>query len=343
MLYQHLFLRDPKYNLIALFYAFSIVLLFVGKPNSPIWDPQHLRNLSEGFPILTEKSKKEFNFDAYYREFKKRFSNQPLPEKRYWEWFLGFFEGDGSFIVAKRGDLSLVLTQSVVDKAILEDIKHTLCIGRVEAQPKQNKTWRWTVSNKKDIFLMVQLFNGNLVFPMRALKFKIFLDTLNYNRILNKESVINAVDELVLPTLSDAWISGITDAEGCFTASILTNSQHAFRVRYILAQKHLANKSVLNHIIWLWNNETSKTIGSVVPHYINNVWEVRVNGLKNCQYIIPYFLEFQLKTTKRKSFDLFLETLERIQRKDHMNPEKRSFLKGLTKLINKKNKEEDTV
>lgn len=51
---------------------------------------------------------------------------------------------------------------------------------------------------------MVQLFNGNLVFPMRALKFKIFLDTLNYNRILNKESVINAVDELVLPTLSDA-------------------------------------------------------------------------------------------------------------------------------------------
>ena len=94
----------------------------------------------EGFPTLTDKYKKGFNFDAYYMEFKKRFPNKPLPEQRYLEWFLGFFEGDGSFIVAKRGDLSIVLTQSVVDKAILEDIKHTLCIGRVEVQSKQNNT-----------------------------------------------------------------------------------------------------------------------------------------------------------------------------------------------------------
>lgn len=320
----------------VLFYVFSIVLLFAVKPNSNFWDPQHLWNLLEGFPTLADKYKKGFNFDAYYMEFKKRFPNKSLPEQRYLEWFIGFFEGDGSFIVAKRGDLSIVLTQSVVDKAILEDIKHTLCIGRVEVQSKQNNTWRWTVSNQKDIFLMIQLFNGNLVFPMRALKFNIFLDTFNYKRILNKEPVIHVDHGLVLPTLSDAWISGITDSEGCFTASILTNSNHAFRVRYILAQKHLANKSVLNHILWLWNNESRKTIGSVVPHYINNVWEVRINGLKNCQYILLYFREFKLKTTKSKSFDLFLDILERIQRKDHLDPEKRSLLKGLTKIINKK-------
>jgi hypothetical protein len=39
------------------------------------------------------------------------------------EWLIGFTEGDGSFVINKRGDLSFVLIQSEDNKEILYKIK----------------------------------------------------------------------------------------------------------------------------------------------------------------------------------------------------------------------------
>jgi hypothetical protein len=33
-------------------------------------------------------------------------------------------------------------------------------------------------------------------------------------------SEINLIDKLIKPTLNDAWLSGFTDAEGCFNVKI---------------------------------------------------------------------------------------------------------------------------
>jgi hypothetical protein len=55
------------------------------------------------------------------------------------------------------------------------------------------------------------------------------------------------------PTLcfkDDAWLSGATDGDGCFSFSLLSNS-NAFRIRYIIGFKNIFKHSphpVLNHI-----------------------------------------------------------------------------------------------
>jgi hypothetical protein len=55
-------------------------------------------------------------------------------------------------------------------------------------------------------------------------------------------SEINLIDKLIKPTLNDAWLSGFTDAEGCFNVKIekRSNTVTGFRVmlRYILDQKN---------------------------------------------------------------------------------------------------------
>ena len=92
------------------------------------------------------------------------------------------------------------------------------------------------------------LFNGNIVFPTRKARFLTFLSSFNEKLLKKNLTTIFPLDTYVTPSLNDGWISGITDGEGCFTCSLLSNSS-AYRFRYILTQKWEANKHVLEYIM----------------------------------------------------------------------------------------------
>jgi hypothetical protein len=138
----------------------------------------------------------------------------------------------------------------------------------------------------------------------------------------------------VIPSLKDAWISGITDGEGCFSCSILVNSS-GYRIRYILTQKWDANKIILEHILSIFSLYLVK--GSVEPHSINNVWELRVNGVKNCKGLFSYFDEFSLITKKNDSYLKWKLIHSRLANKDHLKESTRLELIELAKQINKAN------
>ncbi|KAG2219169.1 hypothetical protein INT45_008344 [Circinella minor] len=131
-------------------------------------------------------------------------------------WFIGFTEGDGSFIVNKngyfpRGDtrgasppsLEFKVTQSSTDAQILFYIKKELGFGSVSVQDKKNKTHHFRAFNKA--------YNMDIKF------------------IQNNKN----------PTLDNAWLSGFSDAEGCFTVNVIKRSEtyNQVQVRYILSQK----------------------------------------------------------------------------------------------------------
>lgn len=83
-------------------------------------------------------------------------------------WFIGFTEGEGSFIVNNRGDLAFVITQSTSDIRVLNFIKETLGFGKVISQSA--KTSRYVTQSKKEIDIIISIFNGNIVLPSRALR-----------------------------------------------------------------------------------------------------------------------------------------------------------------------------
>jgi hypothetical protein len=50
-------------------------------------------------------------------------------------------------------------------------------------------------------------------------------------------------------------------------------------------------------------------VGAVYPHYDAlatqnnfNIWELRINGVKNCEKLFEYFDKFTLKSKKRLSY-----------------------------------------
>jgi len=102
----------------------------------------------------------------------------------------------------------------------------------------------------------------------------------------------------VLITLQDAWLSGFTDAEGCFNVSITANARytlgHVIKMRYLLDQK---DSFILNNIRDLFGfgkvTLRSKTDG---------VYRYTATGFKSMNDVISYFKVFPLFTKKALSF-----------------------------------------
>lgn len=247
------------------------------------------------------------------------------------EWFIGFTEGDGSFIVTKRNDLKFVITQSTEDKQVLDWIQNTLGFGKVIAQGK--RTSRFIVQDTKGIFLILLLFNGNLVLPTRKKNFLCFLGAFNQKikeRKINYER-IEYIESQILPSLDTSWLAGFTDAEGCFTVSFLTQpvNSKAFRLRYIVSQKGDANLPILSHLIVLFQG------GSIEAHSIKSNYSYICSGKKNCYKIYSYFNRFRLKTKKQESYTLWKEIHIKIARKEHHDDKLRQECIELAKQVNR--------
>ena len=301
ILYQHLFLREKNYICLSVL-------------------------------LTTQLRRKPFDFSSFYSKFSEYYPDLKQPTNKFLEWFIGFSEGEGSFILAKRGDLAFVVTQSTTDVQSLNYIKDNLGFGKVIKQSIKQNTHRFVIQDFKNLNLICSLFNGNMVFPTRKARFLIFLSTFNERLIKKNLNTIIPLDICVIPTLYDGWLSGITDGEGSFTCSLLSNSS-AFRFRFILTQKWEANKYVFEYILNLLSIYSIE--GSVVSHHADNVWELRINGLKNCKGLFIYFENYNLISKKKDSYLKWKSLYNRLVNKDHLSNDTRLELINLAKQINK--------
>ncbi len=263
----------------------------------------------------------DFHFETFYSLYTKRFPNTETPSQSFLEWLVGFAEGDGCFTVNSRKTAVFVITQNTQHIQILFYIQQTLGFGRVIKQGP--KTSRFIVEDIANITLLVAIFNGNLVFPLKQASFAKFLEAFN-NR--SKAPIVPFISALVTPTIHDYWLCGITDAEGCFNCSLLGNST-AYRFRYLLAQQGDINLPVLTNLTTL--------IGGVVrPHFAHGVHQLTVNGIRNMGPVINYFNAHQLKTKKVKSYRIWLEVQTSIVNGEHLSPQSRAVLKAKATTIN---------
>lgn len=252
-------------------------------------------------PKQTASSIKDssFNFYNFQSTFSQVYPQNNIPEDSFLEWLIGFTEGDGSFVVSSRGNLIFVITQSTKDVEILEYIQQVLGFGRVIKQGKN--TSRFIVQDYNNLYLIIHLFNGNIIFPSKYDSFELFLTKFNES---SKFETVNIIPSFVSSrpsvrpsaSLDNYWLCGFTDAEGCFTCSLLGNST-AYRFRFMLAQQHLKNKVVLEEIAMLLK-------GNVREHSVKGVYELTVNGIRNINAVIAYFNNYQLRTKKEKSYSM---------------------------------------
>ena len=265
-----------------------------------------------------------FDFNSFYKKYAEIYPNLPLPPKEFLEWFIGFAEGDGCFTVQKRGDLSFIVIQSTKDVQVLNYIKQNLGFGTVRVQSAKLNTHKFVVQDFTNIYLLCLLCNGNMVLPTRSARFLIFLSSFNEKLLRKNLTIITPITETILPTLSDCWLLGFVDSEGCFTVSFLSTS-NAFRFSFIITQKWVANQLVLEHIGSLFNCHSA-----VRARYNNSDYlDLKINGLENCKQIFPYFDKYGLKSFKKDSYLKWKHIHYKITLGDHLNELSRKELINL--------------
>lgn len=259
-----------------------------------------------------ELDKLLINLDKFYKEYSKELPNNKLPSKEFLEWFIGFFEGDGCLLIVKRGDLSIVITQSFDDLEVLNYIKDNIGFGNIIIQSKKDRTYRWIINRQIYLKLLIHLFNGNIVLPLRYIKLSLFVNKLNEKLLKNNEPTIKVINSCKLPSLDNAWLSGFIDAEGCFSQYKKKNI-----VIFCIAQKYIANKYILEHILNLFQNLLSIYVGKVNKHSKDNVFELKISNKFICYSIKLYFDKYPLKSIKLLLYNKWINIVSNLLNKDN--------------------------
>lgn len=211
------------------------MLLLDRNVNTSFYDPN-----GGGDPILYQHLFLT-QFLIFKKEWQKIFPNFNLPESNFLYWLIGFTEGDGCFLVNNRRELSFILTQGSLNVNLLYLIQKNLNMGNVIKQGP--RVFRLVINKKEHIRLIILLFNGNIILPSRKTQFNQFLIAYNQKNIPIDYIINNSIISLDNP-----WLLGFTEAEGCFTISLLNNSL-AYRTRFILSQKGDINVPILSSLI----------------------------------------------------------------------------------------------
>lgn len=234
-------------------------------------------------------------------------------------WFIGFTEGDGSFIVNKDGSLEFKVTQSSIDAQILFYIKKELGFGSVSIQNKNNKTHHFRVRDKKGILKLINLFNGNLLTEKKKTQFNLWVKAYNKD--------IQILQNNKNPTLDSSWLCGFSDAEGYFTVSVGKRSENynQVHVRYIISQK--GEIELMTKIAAMLNGKVS---------YLKSYdgYNMTVN-LRKLSKLIKYFNKYSLKTKKYISYLNWLKVYKLVSKQEHLTE---SGLKRVIELMDKVNK-----
>ena len=280
-----------------------------------------------------------YSFFYYYNYL----YNKPFNQDINWlNWFIGFVEGDGA-ILAYNNRCSFIITQK--DLSILYHIKKVLGFGRITLHYNKNNNnisyGRYIIDDKKNIFLLYLIFNGNLRLENRVLQLKRWYDQLlnckfiiSNNIILNKYITYTVKITNKESLLNNAWLSGFTDAEGCFSVKITKNRNNLSYIRnvFILDQKN--EEELLNNISLILYN---KLLAKLRKTKNMNVYRIEISCNDNSKNIIitNYFKKYKLKTTKSKSFEIWSEIISLSVDKQPLSELEINKIRKLRKNMNK--------
>lgn len=284
---------------------------------------------------------RENNFDLFKKAYSFYFKQEFKYNDQWLYWLIGFIEGDGA-ILEHKGRLFLIITQK--NYKILEYIKNTFNMGKVyyhKDKLDNIKYGRYKIFNNNELLLIYLLLNGNLALNHRINQLSkwrnclINLSKLNLNRF-NLDNIPFINNLKFIPTLKDSWISGFTDAEGCFSVYIEKNKNKIdyVKCRFILDQKN--EFELLNHILFLFSSDT-KNLNKRLK--TNNVYRLTIscNDYKNYNSFLirEYFNNFQLKTTKLNNFLIWSKIIDLIHNKQPLSQNEFKEIKKLRTKMNK--------
>ena len=277
--------------------------------------------------------KTTFNF-SNYRSRRVSHKKPGNIKTAFLEWFVGFSEGDGSFVTSETR-LFFIISQK--EEKILHRIRTELGFGKVS----NYKTYsRFIVADRDNIERLIHIFNGNLVLNKTGQRFCSWVEAWNLWCSQSSCQQGRRVDLLPASQLSslgdNAWLCGFADADGCFAATQIRDPRYSLgwrlRLRFILDQK--SERELLERVKLFLNS------GVVYQRKeVDHMWRFSCTSIAGHQAAVAYFTRHPLRTIKRVSFLRFASLLRYITNRPSL-PWKGKVLMRVENLIKNINKTE---
>lgn len=217
-------------------------------------------------------------------------------------WFVGFLEGDGSFICSNNR-LFFVITQN--ELIVLNKIKFFFKCGRVQ---KHGKYFRFIITNQRDFFWLIQLIWEKIIFFNTWYRIHLCIAPSTFS-----VNLINA------NFLQNAWLSGFIDAKGCFYIRLSKSQRH--RCGYLICLMFILDQKVINEYDMIFFSRLSKQLGGYTIKRKENNFLFYLENHTDLSQLIKYLKRYPLRSHKKTiQFEHWL-TCFRIKQKDEITPE----------------------
>ena len=126
------------------------------------------------------------------------------------EWLAGQIDGDGCFLISKKGYTSCEITMEQADEKAQAVVKDQ--IGGYIRLRSGSKSLRWRLHNKQGMISLINQVNGQIRNPTR------FAQLIKVSQILNLRPI-----QASSLTINNSWFAGFFDADGTITFSFKIN------------------------------------------------------------------------------------------------------------------------
>ncbi len=239
--------------------------------------------------------KTTFNFYNYKQN---TVSHKKHIDTLFLEWFIGFVEGYGTFIVSNQRIFFIINHK---EQRILYYIRTKLGFGKVSHY--QNYS-RYIVADRINVDRLISLFNGNLLLEKTNTLFGLWLSARNlYSEKNIEKRPQNKGNKENEPLFArNGWLSGFIEKEGRFNARRIIDKRSllGFRVRPHFILDPLSEKPFLEKVQLFFKKGRIEKMKE--GENIYKIYRFTCNHMKGHEKIIEYLESYPLRTLKKVSF-----------------------------------------
>ena len=236
-------------------------------------------------------------------------------------YLVGLFEGDGYFIITKKGKYltyELGIELSIKDVQLIYKIKNLLGIGIVSFRKRDNVQMVTLKIRDKNhlINFIIPIFDK---YPMLSnkqydyLRFKTtLLSNIIYVQDLPKytrsKDCLNSIESIISKYYFSAWLVGFIEAEGCFSVYKLNKNSDYLVGSFDISQKdaHILISAISRYLSFTTAIHIDKT----------NCYKLKVTGVRSIENLINFLHNAPVKLmgNKKLQYLLWIKQLRTIPR-----------------------------
>lgn len=288
----------------------------------------------------------------------KRFYSAKINFKLHPNWVTGFSDGESSFSVSISKNLKYKTGWSLIpafaielnnkDISLLYRIQEYFGVGKVQILENKGHAV-YVVNSIKDLHnVIIPHFDKYSLLTIKRVNFLLFKEIISLMNnkkhlteeglqriisirvLMNKKTLINSytgslikIDLPVVPQLNKTnitpeWLTGFTDAEGCFFLNIRDNKN---KTGYLA----LAGFSLVQHsrdLLLFKIIQEYLGYGNLIEESNNDVVRLKVENLNLIsEKLIPFFINSPLQSSKLLDFSDFCKACKLIKEKAHFSEE----------------------